>query len=1088
MTIERTRRALELAERLLEEAVGEREQLLETWEPDDEALRESVRDIVRSACTPSDVDSGNAIQSLVHRLLGASDTEHDVPSAEGLGLPERYEVHAVIGEGGSSVVFRGRDRESDKPVAIKVAQGGRRMARARREDRIGRGLSHPGIVPILHSGTVGAASYLVMPFVEGGTLRDLMRDRGAVDITIATRLVRSVAEALAHAHECGVVHRDIKPENVLMSGDQPLLSDFGIAREAAPDTNTFRTSEGHVIGTVSYMSPEHAAGGTQDARSDLYSLGCVYYELLTGEPPFLGATAQSVMSKHLADLPGSPARLRAAIPDGIVHVLDRLLAKSPADRFPSAAALLDAMDAVDTSPRAGWRVLGRRRGAAFAALTVAASAVGVVWAMKPAAPELDRSSVVVLPAIIAQDATGYGGADQAFVSELTSWIGIQVVDPSRVFEALQDVSPGLLGIGDAARLAQSFGAGRFVLTRGATSSSPEQYSASVYRTEHARAGPEHVATVPLAAGALWTQSALGQLTDRVLFGGDWWGDGAVGPSGTRDADARRAFGLAMEAAASWDLHTADELLGEAVELDLDFAQAHLERAIVRFILGHSPHLWQESVERAVASASLLSDESRARAEALAAVAGGRFGDACGSFALLTRLAPQDFVGWFGQGECRWADPTIEPDPGGRSAWRFRSSPTEAIRFFERALRLHPRSLAAFRPNSFSRVRERIGAQSQRPKFGQSPSGEIFLGYPMLLGDTLAIVPFSMGEQRLLPTPIELNDAAVTQRRLFRSIAAAAVDAENRNPDALYALAIALESEGDPTAIDTIRIARLATKRNQDRVELAATEAWLAIKTGLGRDTSLVRQGVLLADSLLSAVDPLATSHPDLLASLAALAGEPELAVRYASQTTYVQAAVPPVLDQASRRFALRAATGLTSEEAFLLENELLSLIDETQVEDDVLRIRQTHVEQGAILAYPHHASELFTNGHVFQSPLGLAQLAHFEGDSTAVRERLASYRALFERMPPASVTLDAIAPEFRLRLAVGDSIGALSALMPTLEAIRFADPGVYRQNALRAAVLRRVVLEAAPFSPPTTRLDGASWRADAEILTARPGR
>ena len=205
-------------------------------------------------------------------------------------LADRYEIDREVGRGGMATVFRARDVRHDRTVALKVlhpelaeALGAERFLR---EVRITARLAHPHILPLLDSGAADGLLFYVMPFVEGETLRERIRREGELPVDEALRYVREAAEALGYAHSLGIVHRDVKPENILLQGGHALIADFGIAR-AMDDTAQPLTYTGVSMGTPMYMSPEQAHGSAGvDARSDQYSLGCVAYELLTGEPPF----------------------------------------------------------------------------------------------------------------------------------------------------------------------------------------------------------------------------------------------------------------------------------------------------------------------------------------------------------------------------------------------------------------------------------------------------------------------------------------------------------------------------------------------------------------------------------------------------------------------------------------------------------------------------------------------------------------------------------------------------------------------------------------------------------------------------------
>ncbi len=274
---------------------------------------------------------------------------HDTGSlVAGTVVADRFTVQDTLGAGGSAVVFRAHDRVLDRQVALKLlgesASSQVDQSRFEREIRLTARLVHPAIVPLFDSGWHEGHLYYVMPCITGTTLRELLVTSGPLPMTPALRLIGDVAEALAYAHAAGIVHRDIKPENIFSADDRALVADFGIARAIKSDLSpTTLTEAGITIGTVAYMSPEQALGEQElDGRSDLYSLGCVLLEVLSGAPPFQGATAMSVLAQHLNSTPDIAGRLVDA-PASLIELLQQMLAKSPADRPASAAAVIVAL-------------------------------------------------------------------------------------------------------------------------------------------------------------------------------------------------------------------------------------------------------------------------------------------------------------------------------------------------------------------------------------------------------------------------------------------------------------------------------------------------------------------------------------------------------------------------------------------------------------------------------------------------------------------------------------------------------------------------------------------------------------------------
>lgn len=295
-------------------------------------------------------------------------------------LADRYRIEREVGAGGMATVYIAHDIKHDRKVAVKVLRQDLTAAigvqRFLTEIRTTAGLQHPHIVPLFDSGAVDTTLYYVMPFVNGESLRERIAREPRFPVADAVRIAGEVARALDHAHRSGVVHRDIKPANILLRDGQALVADFGIAL-ASTSANGRITSTGMSIGTPHYMSPEQALGEREvDARSDLYSLAAMLYEMLTGEPPFTGATAAAIVAKVITEKPVSPSRLRPDLPRHVETAILVALNKNPADRMPSAAAFLAALESGPASGgrdgRRGWRT-----GAAIA--VVALLAIAAVW-------------------------------------------------------------------------------------------------------------------------------------------------------------------------------------------------------------------------------------------------------------------------------------------------------------------------------------------------------------------------------------------------------------------------------------------------------------------------------------------------------------------------------------------------------------------------------------------------------------------------------------------------------------------------------------------------------------------------------------
>src|SRR5882724_1072624 len=358
-------------------------------------------------------------------------------------LEGRYTLERELGQGGMATVFLARDLRHARTVAIKLLDPAVTstigVERFLREISITARLQHPHILTLIESGQEAGLVYYVMPHIEGESLRDRVGHEPPLSVTGAVWIAREVADALAHAHGHGVIHRDIKPENILLADGHAWVADFGIARALETSGDKSLTMAGLPIGTPAYMSPEQAEGRPDvDGRSDIYSLGCVLFEVLAGRPPFLGRSARVVMNHHIVTPPPSVAEFRTDLQPELAAAVDRAIAKNPADRFQAARELGAALQLVATNevatsvtppdPHARAAASGvrralaqeppaERRGSRSGALLLVAAALTAIalaattlfpWGRTPSAPRgLDRSPpVATAPA----DPLGYASS------------------------------------------------------------------------------------------------------------------------------------------------------------------------------------------------------------------------------------------------------------------------------------------------------------------------------------------------------------------------------------------------------------------------------------------------------------------------------------------------------------------------------------------------------------------------------------------------------------------------------------------------------------------------------------------------------
>jgi Tol biopolymer transport system component/tRNA A-37 threonylcarbamoyl transferase component Bud32 len=269
-------------------------------------------------------------------------------------LSDRYAIERELGAGGMATVYLAVDLKHHRKVAVKVLRPDLAAAlgpeRFLQEIEIAAQLQHPNILALYDSGEADGFLYYVMPYIEGPSLRDKLAKEGELPIGDAVRILRDVVDALTHAHKHGVVHRDIKPDNVLLSERHALVTDFGVAKAVSEATRARKlTTEGVALGTPAYMSPEQAVADTHvDHRADIYAVGAVAYELLTGRAPFLGTTPQMILSAHIADTPEPVSKYRESVPPALEELVMKCLEKKAADRWQSAEELLPQLEVLAT--------------------------------------------------------------------------------------------------------------------------------------------------------------------------------------------------------------------------------------------------------------------------------------------------------------------------------------------------------------------------------------------------------------------------------------------------------------------------------------------------------------------------------------------------------------------------------------------------------------------------------------------------------------------------------------------------------------------------------------------------------------------
>jgi len=522
-----------------------------------------------------------------------SDLETRLQAALGTG----YRLERELGGGGMSRVFVAEDVELGRKVVVKVLPpemaAGVNADRFRREIKLAASLQHPHIVPLLHAGRADDLVWYTMPLVEGESLRAKLARESELPVGEAVRILRDVADALAYAHAHGVVHRDIKPDNVLLSGHHAVVTDFGVAKAVSEATGASSlTSLGVALGTPAYMAPEQAAAEPNvDHRADLYALGAMAYEMLTGRPPFAGATAQAVLAAHVTQAPDPVTRHRTAVPPALASLVMRCLEKKPADRWQWAAEIHTQLETMATPsggmtpttavPGAVRGALARRsvprRVAAVAIVVIALAAA--VWRLTAGGggrSTVDPNLVAVLPFRVA-------GADPALhylregmidllAAKLTGEGGPRAADPRTVTAAFRRAAGSEeqdLSQEQAVAMARSIGAGQALL--GGIVGSPSHITLSATVVSVPGGATRAQASVEGPADSL--PALVDQLTGALLTRGAGLGAQGEASLTTRSLPALRAYLGGQRAYRRGEYDSAAVYLERAVGLDSSFTLA-----------------------------------------------------------------------------------------------------------------------------------------------------------------------------------------------------------------------------------------------------------------------------------------------------------------------------------------------------------------------------------------------------------------------------------------------------------------------------------------------------------------------------------
>ncbi|MDQ6769234.1 MAG: serine/threonine protein kinase [Gemmatimonadota bacterium] len=1038
----------------------------------------------------------------------------DPMAALRLALRGHYEIERQIGQGAFATVYIAQDLKHERKVAIKVLNADPTSETSElrfiREIRVLARLQHPNILPLHDSGHVEALLYYVMPYVGGETLRERIDRERQVSVTDAACIAKEAADALACAHAQGIVHRDIKPENILLSGGHAIVADFGIARaiDVAGIRSLTRTGVGSP-GTPAYMSPEQLLGDREvDTRSDIYSVGCVLYEMLTGKPPFAGKDG---FVKRFTEPPPLAGRARKAVPGWLDVIIERALARNPADRYQSAQELVHALTlglSVEQSNSGGVAVHAapnlertssqdvpdqpltpesglpavhpsenlalqrsyaeRRRlrvlawGIAALAVTSALAYAGISKQWRPAllgGAALDSTRIAILPFAGLEQPANHDSIAGRIYTAFSQWDGLNLVPYEDVRAALGENARNPGSRREAIEISKKLGAGRFVWgwvggpePGGAQVEMYDVGKNEIIRELSIRPGSDQTVYV-VAARNLLSPSNRPASADG--------GDGR-----TRSYAAWSAYGLGHISLREWNLAAAESAFRAAVAADPTYSPARVWLAqVLDWRAPQSSRDWREQAARALMDSSKLAAREHSMALGLGQLGDRRYPEACASYAVLTRTDSLDFVGWYGLAQCHSLDSVVIPSATSPSGWAFRSRYADAADAYIRALRLEPEAHAII---AFDDLKSLLPIASTQTRQGQTSGGVRFAGFPALIHDTAVFVPYELSRFANLParqTVSARNDAIQHNLDLLLDFTTDWTERSPRSASAFQALADVLEVRGEiretnasgRSALTAARRARALAVNSHERLNAMTREAWLRFKQG---DFSGAR---ILTDTLIAANPKPDVDDGRQLLGLAALTGKVARTAELAALTNAYTAPgleVPSQVRDVAAAFFARAALGVCDAATFSLEQKLDDEIAANVAENGEMALRQAIKARPMTMLAPCTDAQSSLRVRPAKGRLLRMQQAYAKRDMRSLASLLDSATRDAKTQKPGDVSLDFTYQIAWLRAATGDTAGAVRQLDLALRALPSLSPMSIREVASSAAAGRAMALRA----------------------------